>query len=90
MKSWNTWREANPDVRPDLTEADLKDSNLQGVKLREADLQGAILSETNLQGAELAHCNLRGAILQNANLSDVKGLLGGDLGVLSKAQIRPY
>ena len=34
--AWNNWREKNPDVQPDLREADLQGANLRG-----ADLHGA-------------------------------------------------
>ena len=51
VKTWNEWREANPDTPP----------NLKRVNLDGADLQGA-----NVQGANLQNANLRGAILCHA------------------------
>jgi hypothetical protein len=45
---WNKWREENPDVRIDLSGANLKRANLSG-----ADLSGAYLSGAYLTGADL-------------------------------------
>ena len=30
--AWNEWREANPDIRPDLEKANLRQANLHGAK----------------------------------------------------------
>jgi uncharacterized protein YjbI with pentapeptide repeats len=35
---WNKWREENPDIIPDLKNADLQGINLNGAKLFEANL----------------------------------------------------
>jgi uncharacterized protein YjbI with pentapeptide repeats len=56
--------------RADLSRTDLSRLNLQGV-----DLRGA-----NLAQAELTDTNLRDAQLQNTDLTDVRGLLGYQLG----------
>ena len=84
VDAWNKWRRENPEVRPnlseaDLSEADLINANLQGADLSGANLQGANLSlaylkETNLGGANLSSANLQGADLSDAKLSDVTGL----------------
>ena len=50
VEVWNKWREENPDIRPDLSEADLTGANLArrepatGADLRGADLSGANLA----------------------------------------------
>src|SRR5215472_9756019 len=54
VAAWNTWRDKNPDIRPDL---------------REANLTGADLSEANLTGADLSEAKLLVAKLRGANLS---------------------
>lgn len=58
VKDWNRWREEHPELRPDLSGADLRklhigDANLSGADLREADLSGLYLCQTNLVGADL-------------------------------------
>ncbi|MFI0976420.1 pentapeptide repeat-containing protein [Streptomyces sp. NPDC021093] len=45
----NQWRTDNPDIKPDLTGADLP-----GTNLLEANFTGADLTEANLDGADLS------------------------------------
>jgi selenocysteine lyase/cysteine desulfurase len=63
-KAWNRWREANPDIRIDLEEADL----------REKQLYRANLSGANLVKADLSGANLREAILDKlkTGMSDIR------------------
>src|SRR5262244_492414 len=78
VKAWNAWRRENPDIRPDLSNADLRGADLSGANLREAflfkaNLGSADLVEANLRdhadlsGADLARANLREAFLFKAN-----------------------
>lgn len=84
VDEWNQWLQQNPDIRPDLSGADLSRINLSGAylfwanlseaDLSEADLSGAYLNraslfETNLRGTNLREANLRRARLIRANLS---------------------
>ncbi len=64
VKTWNEWREENPDATPDLSGA-----RLSGEILREAELNGADLSNTHLRRANLNHANLCETDLTRANLS---------------------
>ena len=64
VEVWNRWREDNPDVIPDLKQADL-----QGIELIRADLSEADLSEANLSDVDLAGANLCKADLVAAHLS---------------------
>jgi uncharacterized protein YjbI with pentapeptide repeats/curved DNA-binding protein CbpA len=83
--AWNAWRHENPDIRPNLSEADFIEANLSGADLRGANLieanlrwanlSGADLSEANLWRANLSGANLTGAILKMANL--IKANLSG-------------
>jgi hypothetical protein len=73
VEAWNQWREANRNIRPDLSQANLSVMNLIEVNLARADLAGANLREANLRGADLTEANLR-----EANLSWVD-LTGADL-----------
>jgi len=75
VAAWNAWRYQNPNIRPDLTNADLSEATLSGAKLaqanlREADLSGANLREADLSGADLRQADLRQAGLRGATLSE--------------------
>jgi TIR domain/Pentapeptide repeats (8 copies) len=61
---WNAWREANPDVVPTLSGADLARANLTG-----ADLYGA-----NLTGADLSMAFLSETVFGDTDLTRAKGL----------------
>jgi uncharacterized protein YjbI with pentapeptide repeats len=80
VTAWNTWREENNTVRPDLSGADLRgkipsEANLRGADLRgavfvNADLRRANLREAHLFGADLIAALLREADLRRAFLRD--------------------
>jgi Pentapeptide repeats (8 copies) len=93
--AWNTWREENPKVKPDLSYAvmrgwDLMLANLAGASLLESDLVLA-----NLRGADLRYADLRGANLVGARLMGVDlahaNICGADLSTaedLTEEQLR--
>ncbi|MDA0690994.1 MAG: pentapeptide repeat-containing protein [Nitrospinae bacterium] len=78
---WNDWVEKNPDVVPDLFQADLRGKqlskfNLQKANLKEAKLQScnlnnAVLSDAKLRKAKLQETNLQRANFENADLREV-------------------
>ena len=78
VKAWNQWRNENPDVAVDLSEADLTDAELDGANLRGVDLFNANLNEADLRGADLRGAKLREATLGGADLREAK-LCGADL-----------
>ena len=51
---WNEWRRGNPDIVPDLGEADLIEASLWRANLFKANLSRADLIEANLTEAELS------------------------------------
>ena len=51
---WNAWREDNPNVRPNLVEAELSEADLKGVYLNVANL-----TRVHLVRARLNRANLR-------------------------------
>lgn len=63
------FRAANPNVLLDLTEADLRGTDLRGMNLRRALLVGAKLARADLTGANLNEADLTRASLKFANLS---------------------
>ncbi len=78
VEVWNQWREDNPQVTPDLQEADLKKANLEGANLAGANLERAIFQFTNLKKASLDDANLYEADLLSAELQGA-GLSGAFL-----------
>jgi len=83
VAAWNAWRDENPNIHPDLSEAYLSEANLGGANLGGADLYRvnlieAKLSEADLSGADLSEANLGGADLQAAILIDTD-FSGADL-----------
>jgi uncharacterized protein YjbI with pentapeptide repeats len=70
--AWNQWRKQNPNVRPDLSEADLLGTYLRGTNLNEADLRSADFSGADLRGANLTQANLLGTNLNEAKLAGTK------------------
>ena len=68
VEAWNNWREENPDIKPDLIEADLSEADLTEADLSWADLRKAKLSGADLSGADLSEATLRKADLSGSNL----------------------
>ncbi len=77
VEVWNSWRERNKLIVPDLIDAILTKANLVNANLENAHLAGADLSESTLDnanfiGANLPIANLERARLKNANLNSAK------------------
>ena len=70
VEVWNEWRKKNPDIVPDLSNADLWEANLIGADLKGADLSDTDLEGARLWGAELEGSCFRGSNLKGADLSD--------------------
>ena len=75
VEPWNQWREQNPEIRADLSGANLGMANLCETNLSNANLLGANLDGANLTGADLSkailsRANLLGANLLGVNLTD--------------------
>jgi hypothetical protein len=54
VETWNQWREENPELRPDLSEAPGNLISLPGANLKGVDLSGVDLSARKLTGMILA------------------------------------
>lgn len=78
VNAWNQWRAANPQERPDLSNADLFDQRLGGINFSRANLVGARLMRADLTNADLHFCNLICANLMEATLNGAN-LDGADL-----------
>jgi curved DNA-binding protein CbpA len=84
-KAWNAWRQANPNIVPDLSEIQLTlhqrqlgPSNGGPINFQGADLERAVLRYATLTGADLEGGRLVGADLTHARL-DKANLAGADL-----------
>ena len=86
IHEWNNWRKKNPEVMPDLSDADLQSLKLCFVNqsndtnhytVTAIDLSNANLLNANFSYANLSHVNLTNAFLVSANLShaDVSGVI---------------
>lgn len=68
VEVWNEWRVVMGETRPDLSEADLSNFNLEKANLSHSYLKNANLSGTNLCNANLDFSYLHSARLRNAKL----------------------
>jgi uncharacterized protein YjbI with pentapeptide repeats len=76
VTAWNCWRSSNPDITPDLAEADLTGANLAEVNLAEADLAESDLTRATLTEAHLHETTIGWIILGNVDMSTARaGLL---------------
>lgn len=71
-KVWNQWREDNPDIQPDLSEAYLSYESYQGLNFLEEKFTTPYPLDVNYSNANLSHANLTKANLRWANLSKAK------------------
>lgn len=74
VDAWNRWRAAHPDMRPDLSNAnlrglDLVKMDLSRADLRRTDLRGTVLSGAVLVDADLSEANFFKAVIEGADLS---------------------
>jgi uncharacterized protein YjbI with pentapeptide repeats len=69
VEAWNQWRADYPDLKPDLSGANLSRANLSGANLYGANLNGVKLSDAKLNGAVIGEATLRRANLSGADLS---------------------
>jgi uncharacterized protein YjbI with pentapeptide repeats len=76
--AWNDWRKLNPQIVPDLTNADLVGVELCGANLSCADFTQASLSNADMSQSDLSQAVLFGAILVEVDFSHA---------ILSKANL---
>jgi uncharacterized protein YjbI with pentapeptide repeats len=68
VEPWNSWREWNPSIAPDLSGAKLQGADLSSTNLTEADLTYSVFVKTDLTGATLTGCRIYGISAWNLNL----------------------
>jgi uncharacterized protein YjbI with pentapeptide repeats len=54
VAAWNAWREENPSISPDLSDASLIRTDLRHAQLFQANPNAAILADANLGRERLA------------------------------------
>lgn len=81
--AWNKWREENPHVVPDLSQAHLRQARLSGANLSGANLRLAYFGQADLSGADLRRADLSDTSLRRAYLASARfdnaSLVGADL-----------
>jgi uncharacterized protein YjbI with pentapeptide repeats len=82
VTAWNNWRALNPNIRPDLTNANLTNANLKDANLTRANLRSADLTRANLPRAILTDANLKDANLTRADRASF--LMTDESGVYKK------
>jgi hypothetical protein len=75
VKAFNEWREENPDIVPNLIEANLSGADLGGANLRGANLSRAIVNEITLQQTEYVKGGQIGINGIWASFSDTSALM---------------
>lgn len=89
VDAWNSWRQRNPQVWPDLSGAELRVEfsqygpdfigiELPGINLSRTYLQGAQLIMAQLQAASFEEAEMHGTVLSQANLAQAD-FRGADL-----------
>ncbi len=68
VENWNKWRTDNPNIKPDLNNADLRNLNLDEADLRGADLGLADIRETSLKKANFSKAYLANVRGENSDL----------------------
>jgi hypothetical protein len=75
VEVWNRWRRENPNIIPDLNQADLREMELNGAKLSRADLSKAHLRGTFFEGTGIGRTIFGTIDLSKAiGLENVKGM----------------
>jgi len=68
---WNQWRKENPDLKPDLSHADLSNIDLSNTNILNADMSYADLSDSNFSNTKFFSVNLSNSIFKNTNFIKV-------------------
>ena len=70
VEEWNKWREDNPDIEINLSNADLRHLNLSGINFSKVVLANANLEFSCLKNSSIDSANLNEVILNNADMSN--------------------
>lgn len=86
-EDWDSWREGNPKIRPDLSGLEFVNGDFSGYNLKKADLSntefvGCNLRNALLEGADLSAANLEASRLDGAVLMDAR-LINSSLEIAS-------
>ena len=70
VKVWNSWREAHPEIVPDLSGATLTGLTAQGINFNSTNLSRALLYEARLEKSMFIGANLNKAICAGSNFNE--------------------
>ena len=70
MNVWNTWRENNPNISPDLHGVDLISKNLENINFSKTSLVNVQLNPANLANSDFSDANMVSVVLRDANLDN--------------------
>lgn len=68
VEVWNTWREKNQEIVPNLNNVSFKGRDFRGINFFKTELIRADLSNTDLRGANISRARLNGTSLAEADL----------------------
>jgi len=74
VKKWNQWRKEHPDIKPNLSFADLSRAKLRFANLSNVNLIRTNFSDAALSGADFSGATIGWTIFANVDLRLVKGL----------------
>lgn len=70
VEVWNQWRQENLDIKPDLSQAILRNEDFCGANFKEVDFTKTDLTKTGLNQASLRGANLKKSCLNETDLSE--------------------
>jgi uncharacterized protein YjbI with pentapeptide repeats len=69
---WNQWRDAHPEIEPDLAGADLGGLKLNEANFSDTDLRKTDLTNADFRGANLVRADIRGTNINRASFNLAK------------------
>ncbi|NTW83754.1 MAG: toll/interleukin-1 receptor domain-containing protein [Chlorobiaceae bacterium] len=80
VEVWNSWRKEKPEIKPDLSNLALPNTDFHGIDFGKVNLRMGNLYGVNISGANLCNANLSLVRFGGANISN-SNLTGADLQV---------
>jgi uncharacterized protein YjbI with pentapeptide repeats len=72
VKAWNSWRLANPEIKPDLSGVEIHNEHYQSINLSETNLQSTRFRFCLFTDADFSRADLRFAILRNSTATNAR------------------
>lgn len=68
VQTWNQWRRAHPEIRPDLNGVNISQVSLRGIDFSSTDLNFTVWTDVDLSQTDLTNAHLRQGTFQQVNL----------------------